>query len=632
MLNTFYQSLTKQYTVRILYSSIFIYFILFSSWCYLKFIYFQYYDFDFAIHDQVIWNIGQGSVYNSILGVNFLGNHIHFISFLVAPIYRIFCYPLTLLFLQTLSLALAAIPIYKLAKDILGYRLGLVVALVYLLYPGLGYTNLYEFHPTVFATFFLSWMYFYFFRKKFGAFVLFMLLSIICQENISLGIIALGIYAFCTRKDRRYAVVAFLIGIIYFIFCVKILLPYFNQDTIQFIKIYGQLGGSFPEIIKNILTNPFKVAHIIVQPQKIKYLIDLFLSLSFIPLLSPLSLILSLPFLAQHLLSSRANEITLYYHYTAELIPALFVAFILGMERFRHIKFFMNHERFLAFFILMVALLTTIGLGPHFNFLNEWRNLPPQYKVAQKESLMNQIPKEASVISTFEFLPHLSHRRGLYSFHHIYSGFFTLSSKPYHFPDDVTYALIDFNDPLTFRGFYGSKNYRSINTFLKKTEGWGVVDIKDSIVLFKKGAEDKYSLFSVGDKDFIPHQFSLIIDNRIELYGYHMDRSTDLIHIILYWKLLQYEKKDVNIAIDFIDQNNKVIAREFRPICYRIWPTQAWQGNQSIKEHHYISIPPMVKGRLKRLMIGFYDYQTGEVLITNSKDVLGRIELPLTSQ
>ncbi len=623
--------LTKTKAVRFLYLSIALYIVLFFTWCYLKFVNFGYYDFDFAIHDQVIWNIGHGNVYNSILGVNFLGNHIHFISFLIAPIYLIFGHPLTILLLQTLALALAAIPIYKLAKGIVGYRLALAVSLVYLLYPGLGYTNLFEFHPPVFATFFLAWMFYYFYQNKTVPFVLFMVLSLLCQENISLGVAALGLYALCTGKNRRYGVIALICGSVYFIVCVKFLMPYFNQDTIQFIKIYGQLGGSFPEIIKTLLTDPFRVYLVLNQPEKIKYVSDLLVSLSFLPLLSPSSWILSLPFLAQHLLSSRVSEVTLHYHYTAELIPPLFVAFIWGLDRFRRAKFFVNKEGFLAVFIVIVALISTILLGPHFRFLKEWRNFYPPYTSKQKTSLIDQIPKDASVVSTFEVLPHLSHRANLYSFHHIYSGLFTLSEKKYHLPQEVDYALLDFNDPLTFRGFYVPGKYRNIQSFLKEGN-LGVLDVKDNIVLFKKGIKDQYPLFTVSDTDFVPHQFSIMVDRTIELYAYQIKEHKDPLHIILYWKLIHPTSRDVNIFLDFVDENYKILNRQFRPIAYRIWPTQDWQNNQSVEEHLYVTVPPMIKEKFKHLMIGFYDYQTGQLLPSNAKDDSGRMKIDLNSK
>jgi hypothetical protein len=252
--------------------------------------------------------------------------------------------------------------------------------------------------------------------------------------------------------------------------------------------------------------------------------------------------------------------------------------------------------------------------------------------VVQKEIFLEQVPKDASVVSTFEFLPHLSHRRDLYSFHHVYSGFYTLFTKPYHLPDGVQYALIDFNDYLTFVGFYNPGNYRNIDDFLKEG-AWGTADVLDGIVLFKKGVKDKYPLFNfINGRKPVAHPVDLTIDNRMELYGYDANVRSGRIHLIFYWKLLRLEQKDVNIFIDFIGQNGKIMDRQFQPLCYRIWPTQAWQKNQSIEEHHYISILPKFRGRLTGLKVGFYDYKTKMLIPTDSKDVLGRIDLKLTEQ
>ncbi len=71
---------------KIIYLLIFVYVLFFSYICYLKFNSYNYTDFDLAVHSQVLWNILHGSIYSSILGIDFLGNHMHLILFLIAPI------------------------------------------------------------------------------------------------------------------------------------------------------------------------------------------------------------------------------------------------------------------------------------------------------------------------------------------------------------------------------------------------------------------------------------------------------------------------------------------------------------------------------------------------------------------
>jgi len=145
---------------------------------------FDYIDMDLAAYNQIVWNIVHGSFYSSILGVNFLGHHAHFILFLLAPLYFLFQTPLLLLFLQTVFLALSAYPIFMIASRELDQSLALSLVIAYLLYPAMGYTALYEFHVPVFATAFLTFMLYYFIRHNFNLFALFMVLSLLCQENI----------------------------------------------------------------------------------------------------------------------------------------------------------------------------------------------------------------------------------------------------------------------------------------------------------------------------------------------------------------------------------------------------------------------------------------------------------------
>jgi hypothetical protein len=175
-------------------------------------------------------------------------------------------------------------------------------------------------------------------------------------------------------------------------------------------------------------------------------------------------------------------------------------------------------------------------------------------------------------------------------------------------------------------GFYNPGNYRNIDDFIKKG-AWGALDVKDSIVLFKKGAKADFPLFDlISDQVIPPHQLDLTVDGRMRLYGYDIKAQAGSIHLILYWKLLSPERKDVNIFIDFIDQNGKIIDRQSQPLCYRIWPTQAWVKLQSIEDHHYISILPQYKGRVKALRVGFFDFKTKMLIRSDAKEPIINVQ------
>jgi uncharacterized membrane protein len=620
------QFLTERMALRILSFCCGAYVLLFFTWCSVKYYGFAYNDFDLAVHDQVFWNLLHGRIFNSILGLDFLGNHAHFISFLIAPFYGIFPHPLFLLFLQTIFLAAGVFPLYALSRLYLDIQTSLIIGIIYLFYPGLGYTNIYEFHPTCFAVFFLLCTAYYFYKENFLLFNLFMLLSLLCQENIALIFMMWGVYSWVLKRDYKWVLWPAFLGLAYLLFCVYFVLPFFNKNTFNFFSIYGAFGNSLDQVVKTCFLHPSKAAAILFEPQKLVYLKKLFVSVSFVPLLSPVSLLPVLLIFIQHLLSNRGTEVSLYYHYTAEIIPFIFIAFIFGVKK---ISGFFSYFKYLSWVLLLNTLVVNFFLGPHSRFIETWKSTAADQSIVQKELFIEQIPKDASVISTFKFLSHLSHRQDLYSFHYVFSGYNTLFSKPYHLPDHVEYALIDFNDYRTFSGFYKSGYYRNIDKFLRQGP-WGVAQVRDSTVLFRKNIRNRYPLFSfIDDQIHPPHPLDLNIDKRIRLYGYDARLEPGQIHFIFYWKLLQPEPRDVNLFFIFKDIKGVIIDKQNHPICYTIWPTQAWLKGQSIEEHQYISISPVFKERLHTIMLGFYDHKTGKLLSSDAKDHFGRIELKL---
>jgi uncharacterized membrane protein len=122
---------------------------------------------DLGVMDQALWNTLKGRFLmadHTRIDDNFrcyLTNHFRPILLLFLPFYIFFPDPKTLLFLQSVSIALGAIPLYLLAKEKLKNELSCIFLICsYLLYPYIGNANLFEFHPNslipCFLLFFLS--------------------------------------------------------------------------------------------------------------------------------------------------------------------------------------------------------------------------------------------------------------------------------------------------------------------------------------------------------------------------------------------------------------------------------------------------------------------------------------------
>jgi len=600
---------------RIVWLLITAYILCFGYLSFLKYQSFGYQDFDLAVYGQALWNILHGSIYSSILGIDFLGNHAGFIVFLIAPVYFVFRSPLTLLLIQSISLGIAAYPIYLIAKKELNRDIGLAIVFIYLIYPVLGYVNLFEFHPQTLAIPFLILTYYYFEKENFKMFVIFMSLSLICQENISLIIALFGIYAFFIKKDIKWLLTPFLIGIAWFYIMVFKIIPYFNKDIIDFISIYNHIGSSLPEALGSIILHPIKIIKIMFKWQKIVYLLQIFLPVSFLPLFD-LRIFIIAPIFVQHLLSLRPSEYNINTHYAAELIPFIFISTIYGIKRILSFDRLKTGaiRRFFILFILVTGVVSSVCLGPQSRLIKYSRDFKKDISDYIKQNFVNKIPEEAGVVSTFEFLPKLSNRDYLYSFHHVVSGFYTLSNKPYVLPENAEYALLDFNDSLTFDSYYISGSDGNLRKFISKGK-WGAVDMTGSIVLLRKNYPGNYRLYRVFDKmPAITHEGLVKIDDNLEFLGYDavFDSSPvrKQIKLTFFWRVPEQLKKDYGSFVDILDSDGDLKYRFKKPICYRIYPTYAWQKEEIVSEDYVILMPEDIKDGYS-VKIGVFDYKTG---------------------
>jgi uncharacterized membrane protein len=579
---------------------------------------FKYADFDLAIHSQTIWNILHGSVYSSILGIPFLGNHLNLILFLLTPFYIIFSSPLTLLLLQSLFLGLAVIPLYFLARDILDKKFAFIFSLLYLTYPSLHFVNRYEFHPVSFSIFFLLFMFYYFEKEKYIPFLCFMFLSLLCKENISLGIFFFGLYILLFRKQRRqWSLVLLPVSLIWFIFGLK-LMNFLNKGTIDFNYLYSHIGRSMPEVLVNITMHPgIAVKHILTK-ENMKFLFQLFFPLGFLSLLSPKVLFISIPFFLQQLLSVRPEDHTIAYHYTAKLIPFLFISAIYGTRLILRSKFINRYNWFLISTLLIVSVISNISFGllpkmPGY-FSSRYAMKDIDYI---KQDLIDKVPKDASVVATFEFLPKLSGREKLYSFHHVYSGTYTLSSsKKYVLPEEVEYALVDFDDYLTFTSFYLPQQYRNLQKFFANNS-WGILSVVDNIVFLKKGYKSNLILCQMLEKPVSSGSARFLIDENLKIWGYDIgDKSVrpgQPIHLSFIWECIQEADRDYWVAFKLVDRAGKTLHKYNHPICYRIYPTYAWEQGDILKENIWILAPFDITAKDVWLKMSVFDRGTAGI-------------------
>jgi uncharacterized membrane protein len=162
--------------------------------------FFQFYDF--TVYEQSLWTtVNNGTLlYNSLEGCSHFGIHTSVIWYGLTQIYFIFQYPETLLIIQSILLVVAAIPLYYLAKEILGDdKYALLVAYTYILYPMLHGAALFDVHEVMFLPLIVFTALYSLYKKNISMFFILMMLSLLIKEDIPLLVIPIFLYVIYKR-------------------------------------------------------------------------------------------------------------------------------------------------------------------------------------------------------------------------------------------------------------------------------------------------------------------------------------------------------------------------------------------------------------------------------------------------
>jgi uncharacterized membrane protein len=108
---------------------------------------------DLGITENLLWHTAEGRMFESSLeGRSHLGVHASFIYLILVPLYVLAPRPETILVAQAVLLALAALPLFLLARRLLeSNAAALLVSVLYLLHPAVQGAGFYDFHELAFA-------------------------------------------------------------------------------------------------------------------------------------------------------------------------------------------------------------------------------------------------------------------------------------------------------------------------------------------------------------------------------------------------------------------------------------------------------------------------------------------------
>jgi len=376
--------------------------------------------YDIGIHAQAIWKLSTGrGLFNTVRGLPIWGDHCWFIMLLYAPLYRLIPRVETLLALQSLGLALGALPLAALVLRRQGGRLAAVVfAMAWLLSPALQNMNLENFHPEVLAAPLLLWAVERADALKWRGYWIALGLALLCKEDVALTTFVLGFWVFF--RNRRAGILTLLLSLAWFFLCMKVFLPYFNEHG--FFRF--QSGYWFSTFWEHKFDPGFYWS-VINQARVGRYSLQLGLPLLFIFLLNPLLAAAALPAFMVNVLSANDYLISIEYHYNFQTLPMLFAASAISFAWIRR-------QTKAGPFVAGLALAGILGASVWAN--NLWSLLPVNiiqpritsqlqyFKKSGTEkrfrefvALLPQDP-DVPVAVSHNLLPHLANRDAVYMF------------------------------------------------------------------------------------------------------------------------------------------------------------------------------------------------------------------------
>ena len=407
--------------------------------------------FDLAIPDQALWLMSNlKNPFSTVRGLHLFGDHTPYIYLFLVPAYVAWNNINTLLILQSTALAIGAVGIYLIAKHVLvDARTGrkksppdavqrfapVVFAWAYLMYPALNYLNQDLLFSESFEVPLLIFAFYFAIKGMFRLFATSSILAMLCKEDAAISVFALAAYVYW-KLDKRYGAAVAVTAVAWFAFNMGVLLPYFNGFG-YFRHLYGygvlgRLGRGPADALANVANNPGILTDIVLTGDNGRYFADLFSPVLFTPLLALDVAAIALPVLATNMISGYYYTHFIKYHYTAALIPFVIIATIYGCRRASGVMVTVLKKPRIGFTLLAPLLAALIAStvysnyagGGDFNLVRNGKNVlyalenmgEMNSHIKVMEEAVSQVPADASVSASYDFLTHLSHRDNVYMF------------------------------------------------------------------------------------------------------------------------------------------------------------------------------------------------------------------------
>jgi uncharacterized membrane protein len=600
---------------------------------------------DLGYTDQAVWNTlhGRPFRFSTFLDAAFtldipiqqfkrpdvlLGYHVEPMLAVIAPLYLLHDGPETLLWLQTIGIALGAIPVYLIARRRFALRhapgakrqestssplwrgvapwLPVAFVLIYLLSPPLQAANLSDFHTVALSPALLLAAFYFLETDRPWGFVGFALLAALCKEEIGLLVAMLGLWAALKRRRWVLGLGVALAGSGWSLLCFAFIMPYYNGlPGSAFLVRYSQFGASLPAILGNLVYRPDLFATWLRRLDVLHYLRDLWLSSGGLSILHPLAAAMALPAVAINVFSNSDWMRSGGAHYSASIVPFLVISAIYGVDwaawaisqqvrgRLGQLTRTAGNARVgdwavrqPLYGLVSVALL---GLGLAVALTNRYeRGVLPLSRRFLLEAVgeharraqpfierVNDLPPEVPVSVGSNLYPHVAHRQWVYLFPTV---------------NDAQYILLDATGPPYP---VGTGDQVRILQDLMEHDLFGVAAADHGVLLLQSGLASYhwsprfYDVFQAGDttpRFRVGADFGSLL--RLEGFDWVVRlvvSATPIVEITTYWRPLSPLEGQYRLVYFLLDERGRVEHTQPEEVATNWYPLRMWEPGKVVK-------------------------------------------------
>ena len=398
--------------------------------------------FDIGLYDQGLWLLSHFKApFVTLMGRNMFGDHTSFTLILLVPLYWIHPNPSTLLVVQALVIALAAVPVYLLAMRRTGsVAIATVLSAALLLHPALAQSNLENYHPDSFLVLFIALAIYAALEDKYRLFVVAAVLTMLTKEDSVLVIVPLGLWV-AWRRNRKLGLSIAGVSVVWTLLATNVVMrsligvPTLNSWRVPF--------GGPAGLVKRTFTKPGDVTSYLWGENRPWYVWQMLVPFGFVFLAAPEVAAIGVLVLLSNVVSNFLYQHLIGYHYVMPILPAVAMGTVFAVAKLRRPAL-----RYGATALVGVCALTTAYMWGPYSFSRQqiahWA--PSYYVVHEIEAIRKQVPPNAVLSSYHAYAPHLSHRARIYMwptpFRAAYWKTFKQEGERLSFANEIQYVIL----------------------------------------------------------------------------------------------------------------------------------------------------------------------------------------------